>query len=572
MKKFHFLLTLAMGLVGMSLTGCSDKDDSVAGGPGSETTNGIMAMVDGEAAPFAAVALRKVDHMADSAQMENSIVVADAYADGKGLFSINVPQDGDYRLTVFHKGAAFTKIISAESYASLDTVKLAATAVMKGEVDIPEGSDLVWVGILGTDILVASDANGVFVIPSLPAGDSLQLYIVSEDYNDVLDKKEVILAPAEFAFENYKAPVDVPVEEPKEDSSETAVDTVKKILILQDDGEVASNARVALRPLDYRSEKLVLQNNAILPDVVSDMDGEFSMEWPDSGSYRLTVISGELSFSKVYDAKDLPQIDTLTLTASATISSKVTLNEGERYAWVGIYGLDMLVKTNSVGSYVLPALPTGDSLKLYFIHKDGTDPFVELPVASLHEGTNYVKVSKLLYDFEEVDSLWYMSVDTLWKGSTFYTLEGKNDPTHLIENHLEEDKDRGSKVFHSKYNIAKDPFAWVLVGTGMDEIRNFAAIDSIEFYAKGNGNVRLALENWESYDSNAKAASGWVKLDSTWKRYVFTPANLCFDNKESPDCDGSWDSVKNQVKQLHIFPGGGNEIFIDNVKLYGALF
>jgi len=581
MKKIHFLLTLAAGLVGGTLSGCSTSDSDVAKGPGSETTNGIFAYVNGDVAPYAAVALRKVDHRADFEQVESAIVVADTFADSKGMFNLDVPMDGDYRLTVTHNGSAYTKVVSSESYAGLDTVKLSATAVMKGEVDIPDGSNAVWVGVLGTDILVQTDANGVFVIPSIPAGDSLKLYFVSDDSREVLDEVGVYFTPAEFAYENYKAPAVIPEEpeeEPKvdpenpEDTVVVPVDTVKKIVLLQEDGKSAAGANVALRKADFRVEELKLQNNSVLPDTVADQDGKFIMAWPDSGSYRLTVTSKGYSFTKVYDAADLAKIDTLILKESATISSKVTLSGDERFAWVGVYGMDMLVQTSSVGSYVLPALPAGDSLKLYFVHKDSVEPFVELQVAPLTSGNNYLNVSKMLYDFEEANSRWYLSVDTLWKGSTFYSVTGKNDNPYLLVNHLEENKERGSKVFHTKYAVAKDPYAWVLVGTGMEEVRNFAAIDSIEFYAKGNGKVRLALENWESYNTNAKAASGWVALDSTWSRIVLTPADLCFDDSEVSDCDGSWDSVKNQVKQLHIFPNGGDEIFIDDLKIYGALF
>lgn len=567
MRKLLFLLPLAAAFVG-----CSESNN-LAGGPGSITTNG-RADIDGAPAPYARVSLRSVDHKAIPAEVDSGIV-ADTYTNDKGEFKVKIPKDGSFRLTISYNGNAFTHIVDAESSDLLENVSLVPTAVMQGELDIPEGSNTVWVGILGTDILVPSDANGVFVIPAVPANDSLQLYFVNDALDSVLDSKRAFFAPTELAYENYKSLKEEPADTSDsglKDTVEEPVDTVKKLVVLMDDGSPASYAAVALRPSDWIAEEFTLQNGLVKADFRTDSDGLFSMEWPESGSYRLTVLAGNSSFSRVYDAASLSEIDTLRLNVSSSIASKVTLKAGESFAWVGAYGLDVLVKTDDRGAYVLPALPAGDSLKLYFVHADSSAPFVEWSVKTPREGIGYLSPEKLLYDFEELDSLWYLSVDTLWKGSTYLLANGKTDGTHLLKDHLEMDASRNSQVFHGKYIVAADPYAWVLVGTGMDEVRNFSSIDSIAFYAKGTGKIRLALENWESYSKSAKAASAWVSLDTAWTRYVFKPSDLCYNSIEIRACEESWSSVKKQVKQIHIFPSVGKDFYIDDVVLYGALF
>lgn len=566
MMKKHFLLPMALGLAGV-FWACSPTNS--AGGPGSETTNGI-AMVNGEVAPFARVAVRAVDHMADDASAENTIIVADTVADSVGHFFVKVKEDGDYRLTILHKGYAYSKVVALEKDPSEETkdlgsLSLVATAVMKGEVDIPEGSSNVWVGVYGTDILVPTDANGVFVIPNIPANDSLQLYFMSEDYGKVLDKKSVFFEPSESAYEDYRTKV----ESPKDISDSEAV---TKIVVLQADGSVASNAKVALRKADFVVEKFALQNNLVLADAVADEDGVLNIALPDSGDYRLTVSLGSSSFSKVYDAKSLSKIDTLKLAASATISSKVTLDSDEDFAWVGVYGFDMLVKTNSTGAYVLPSLPASDSLTVYFVHEKDSVPFVEWTVKTPKEGKSYLTPSKLLYDFEQDNELWYMDVDTLYRNSTFKFGDGKVDAKHKLADHLLDDEDRDSKVFYTKYELANDPYAWVLLGGKLETLKNLSAIDSIVFYAKGTGEVRVALENWESYSKGVKAASGWKKVGSDWGRIVVKPSELCVTSDEKWSCSDAWDSVKDQVKQIHFFFAAGKEISIDDVEIYGALF
>ena len=103
MRKSLFLLPLlSVSIAG--LVACSEKGD-VAGGPGSITTNGL-ALVDGQPAFYATVALRKVDYKEPTAGEVNVLVTADTYADEQGNFKIDIPADGQYRLTVTHDGVA----------------------------------------------------------------------------------------------------------------------------------------------------------------------------------------------------------------------------------------------------------------------------------------------------------------------------------------------------------------------------------------------------------------------------------------------------------------------------------
>ena len=85
MKKLFLLIPIA--LLGWSCSSAPDGYPSeLAGGPGSETTNGIVALVDGAPAAYATVALRKVDHRAAKATEENALVVSNTYADENGHF------------------------------------------------------------------------------------------------------------------------------------------------------------------------------------------------------------------------------------------------------------------------------------------------------------------------------------------------------------------------------------------------------------------------------------------------------------------------------------------------------
>ena len=551
MKKLLLLMPIA--LLGWF---CSSAPDEYTKGPGSETTNGL-ALIDGKPASYASVALRKVDFRASEAAEENALVVADGYADEKGAFEVKIPAEGRYRLTVVHPdGVAFSKVVSRDDFdesndkSSPDTVKLLATALMAGVVDVPEGNSNVWVGVLGTDVLVKTDSNGWFAFPALPANDSLQLYFVDADYEKNLGEESVYLKPRESALKDYRTP------DPDEG----------KVVVLQKNGSPAAYATVALRAADAKAEKFAVQNAMVDSDIRTDENGKFAMEWPEKGDYRLTVVSDGFAFSKVFDAEDLPDLDTIWISATASVSSKVTLRTVDEFLWVGVYGLDVLVKTNDVGAYVLPSVPAGDSLPIYFVTADSLNSlYAEWNTVAESNSTQFLNPVKVLQDFEKDGEGWYLNTDSLKKGTEI-------KPANSVKEGIVYDSTRKSKVFHGTYKLANDDYAWALVGTAFEHNMKFSEIDSVVFYAKGNGNIRLSLENYIDPSKNLKAATEWIPLSKDWQRISVNPAELCVGAATTESCFTSWSGVKSWVKQFHIFVQDGSEFYIDDVTLYGALF
>ena len=567
MIRLLFLLPLIVGLVA-----CSNKADEVAGGPGSITTNGL-ALVDGKPAPYATVALRKVNFKAEQPVEENALVVADGYADANGFFDVKIPEDGKYRLTVLHDGVAYSKVVTHDDFAEVgkatapDTVHLSATAVMAGVVDIPEGSSGVWVGIVGTDVLVKTDVNGWFALSSIPANDTLQLYFVNEDYTKDLGEKKLYVSPMESVMQDYRTEVKVPEDTTTKDTVKQ--DTVEpeklpQVVALLKDGTPAAYATIALRASDAQADEYVVQNAIVESDLRTDKDGRFDMEWPSKGNFRLTVVEDGYAYSKVHSAKELAKLDTILLDATASVSSKVTLRSSAEYVWVGVYGLDLLVKTNEVGAYVLPNVPANDTLGIYFVTADSTNSlYAEWNAIAEPYSTEFLSPVMVIQDFEGDNEGWYIETD-MDKGSVI-------EPT-TVDEAVEYDSTTSSNVFHATYKLGYDDYAWAFVGTTFKHYMNFAAIDSVVFYAKGNGNIRLALENYVNNNVNLKAATSWIKLSSKWQRISVNPAELCVGSANEEACFTTWNAVKNNVNQFRIFVQDGSEFYVDNITLYGALF
>ena len=530
------------------LWNCSDE---VAGGPGSETTNGIAYVGDDVVASYASIAIRSVDRTASVDSATNALVNADFYADSLGRFSFEAPE-GEYRLTIVHGGSAYTGLYTTKGDTSIGSINLEPTASLRGFADVPKKCNFVWVGVRGMDVLVRSDSVGGFMLSQLPSNDSLDVYFLRGDDNTVYDNLSVKLEP------NKTEMIDLQPEKPDPNEG-------KVTFVAVADGKAVPYASLAIRKADARVESLRVSNVVVDADVYADQDGLFAIDSLKSGDYRLTVMQSGLSYSKVLSAKQIAALDTVELQETSNYMSRVTLHAGDSFAWVGVYGLDVVTKTNEEGVFSLPLLPSNDSLEIYVIdEKDSL--YVTKKIVPSEGDVDFDYPSVMIQDFETDTASWYFSVDSI--GSK------------VISKAFEDDKDRKSKVFHGKYSLVgtNNTYAWVVTGMYLrDEGWNLSMLDSISFYAKGSGQIRVSLENWtresEVAGLSLKAASGWKDLNSQkWSRYVVKVDDLCYTAQDVENCYIAWNTLKDDVRQLHFFVRNGSEFYLDDIVLYGALF
>ncbi|MCF0215011.1 MAG: hypothetical protein HUK21_00880 [Fibrobacteraceae bacterium] len=568
MRKFLLFMTLALWC-------CStDSGNSVAGGPGSETTNGIVAMVDGAKASYAAVSLRRVDYKAAKGEVENVMVNPDFYADSLGFIDmeqrIKSLDKGSYRLTIIHGGSSFSKEYTVEQMAKefniedgkdVKSIALPHASSITGSIDMPEGSDFVWVGVRGLDVLIKTDSEGNFALPFLPAEDSLKLYFVDEKYKKFYDSTSVELEPLINKELNLATPKPAKVEG----------------IVAMANGKPASFASVALRPASAIAELDSQEASLIKADTYANEDGVFNVKEPEGeGLYRLTVAQDGYVYSVVVKSGEIDDLDTVQLMATASMSGKVSLKSGSAYSWAGVYGLDVLVKTDKLGNYSFPTLPANDSLNVYFVSENDSIPYVDRDFSLKSYDVEFLYPSMLIGDFEDCEDDmscggWYVNA-----GPT-----GSSISPTVVSKAVAYDSVRKSNVFHATYSLSGEGSGvWVLLGKFIseDDGWNLSLLDSVEVYAKGDGNIRIYLENWE-YDKEqagqvVKAASDLRALSSSWKRFVFKPSDLCVDYADdgSANCKKTWESVKASIKQFSILPYSGKEFYIDDIRLHGTLF
>jgi len=532
---------LACIISALVLWNCSGE---LAGGPGSETTNGIAYVGDGIVASYASVAVRKVDYTSDVEDATNALVVADVYADSLGHFSFKSPE-GEYRLTVVHGGSAYTGLYTTKGDTNIGSVNLEPTAAVNGYANVPKNCEFVWVGVRGTDMLVQSDSTGFFRMSQLPSNDSLQLYFLRDDGGDVYDNASVKLNSNETEMIDRR-------------------EGVTRFVAVAD-GKAVPFASLSIRSSESRNDSLRVNNTVVAADAYADKNGIITVAPLKSGNYRLTVSHSGVAYSKVLSAKQIAALDTVELRETSNYMSRVTLHAGDKYAWVGVHGLDVMTKTNAEGVFSLPMLPSNDSLDIYVVSQK--NKLYVTKRVSLSEGSaEFDNPYVIMQDFEGDSSSWYFSVDSI--GSK------------AISQAIETDKNRKSKVFHGKYSLVgtNNYYAWVLSGTMLrNEAWNLSLLDSISFDAKGSGQIRVSLENWNRESEVAglalKAASEWKDMNAQkWTHYVVKFDDLCYTAQDISNCYIAWNTLKNDVRQLHFFFRSGTEFYLDNIVLYGALF
>ncbi|MBR6455219.1 MAG: hypothetical protein IKS97_11745, partial [Fibrobacter sp.] len=259
------------------LWNCSEH---VAGGPGSETTNGIAYVGDGAAASYASVAVRSVDYTSSVDSATNALVNADFYADADGRFSFEAPE-GKYRLTIVHGGSAYTGIYTTKGDTSIGSINLEPTASLGGFAEVPKKCDFVWVGVRGMDVLVRSDSLGRFQLSQLPSNDSLQVYFLRGDNNKVYDDVSVKLDPNETEIIDMQP--------------DTLKNKIKFYAVAG--GEVVPFASLAIRKSDERPDSLRVNNVVVEADTYADKNGMFAIDSLKSGNYRVTVTQSGLAYS-----------------------------------------------------------------------------------------------------------------------------------------------------------------------------------------------------------------------------------------------------------------------------------
>lgn len=377
--------------------------------------------------------------------------------------------------------------------------------------------------------------------------------------------------------------------------SETTNGIVAKVLL--EDGSPATNAAVALRRMDFISKDT--SGRVSIPDFYLDSSGTLSLDSLEKGDYRLTVSLGKIYSGVVTVSDSVLDLGSVRLEEPGSVVGVLAV---EGVVWVGVYGLDVLVNVDSSGNFSVQGLPPGD-LKLFALSRSMDSVVVDTgmtvvsaeEVSWIHRVNGHAALDTVAADTSVADTVApdTASVDTTLRDTAVWmlfedfedsaafaakawyfsadTLANISYPTDYAWNGVVQNGDRSGRVFAGYYTASDG--GYVIFGTKISDSLgvDFSALDSVVFYARGSGSLRLSLERWEvSASDNLKAWTEDIPLSSVWTRYSVTPED--FLTAEEDSLSTGWESVREHVSRFHFFGVGGAEMALDDIAVYGLEF
>lgn len=170
--------------------------------------------------------------------------------------------------------------------------------------------------------------------------------------------------------------------------------------------------------------------------------------------------------------------------------------------------------------------------------------------------------SHLVADFESGGDTTLLPTRSLWKSY------GMDSARHLGTTFEPAGKGRAGKALHLRYTTANSA-SYAVVNAALirstSEPRSLRALDSVVFWARGDGVLRFAFDRVQG-DRWPKA---WTTrtLDTNWVRYRIRPMDL-----DTPTVVGNvvgWEAVRDSVTHLTFIAANGSDVWIDDLRLHG---
>lgn len=367
-------------------------------------------------------------------------------------------------------------------------------------------------------------------------------------------------------------------------------------------GAPAARMRVLVRPADYIANTTGSLAANQFADDSTDENGVVELVNLAKGSYMIEVRGGDsLKAASSFSVKDEDSLNyAMTVRAPGRLVGYVALAQGQGPVPVSIVGLEYQVMTDSTGYFEFESLPAGFHDILYVdaetnkqsgsvsvkiiseassvitisnrvekpftpqLKPDSTSKDTITPVIpadstesndSVEVETPIVYADTLPFEFFEngIDE-WYVSYSRYASGKL--TLDSSESYIHGKSAHFEYSNDSS--------------YGWALMGRSLRGERDFSTLDSITFWAKGNGGVSVAFDRLVDSVSSGKSGKAWihVKLDTVWKHYSISTDSLL--KADSIGGNIGWDAVKDRVTNVTFFGKDGSYLDIDNIVLYGV--
>jgi hypothetical protein len=115
---------------------------------------------------------------------------------------------------------------------------------------------------------------------------------------------------------------------------------------------------------------------------------------------------------------------------------------------------------------------------------------------------------------------------------------------------------------------SSDPFVCLLLSLG-DVAFDLSDLDTIGFYAKGNGavwlQIKLEEDNLPEYEASIR-----FNVTSEWQEFKFAVDDLQIFRGGNIQNDLTWSDCPHTIREVLFFPTSGTELWLDNIRFKGV--
>jgi len=500
---------------------CS-SDKEIAGASTVETENACIiniVNVDTKPAAYAVAKIRPLWHVqrispSDSSTFSNATKdeTLEIIADSLGNIMMDSVKFEKGYIEIIDGNAGLFKSIALSDLKKNKTTKMQMETLgsVSGKAILPEGSDYAWIQIYGTDRIIKTNKEGNFTIDSLPPA-SYQIQAILSDEKSAIGIANVTVSAGEKSNANT---------------------LVQPTLETEQLEQWAFSRTIPLDSTISDWMKPIAESTVVFVRLSAE-NFNFSEAMTNGNDIRFTDQNGNrLAFKRAFwnsTTPDAPQAAEFQVRINGTSNvenlvmywGKTAALDASSNVWEGLP--DSLVKAIH-------------SIKLIDFEKQKLE-------STLEYGDGHRE--------------WYFNP----QDSNVTTTPAKENASDGIE----KNEERNSYVFHWK-STSKVKGKWSMIGSRVNRIpSSLEGIDSIAFYAKGAGELGFAIEALEEPTGKTKYVD---YLDSSWKRFCFTPKDFVEGDGEYGNM--GWEFVKARVTTFTIWIVDDSEMWIDDVILYGV--
>lgn len=504
---------IIMLLTSFILMGCGNENS--AGGNSTETENAIaLQIVDSQGHPLSQVTYRVLPlwFVGDTTQrLENEAYAYLGESDSKGWIRIDAHKPGDFLIEISNDSLSSVLQYSLErdsiqKFEQVLTINKPGT--VDGRINLPDSISYAWILFYGLDRMARTDSTGYFCIQGLPSGNLTLIAIIPNSTIQIGQASFDVLPDDTLSLDFIELPT----------VSDEKMETWKYSRIIRG-GSLVSEWMKPLSPQSVLTLRLDSTNT------------DFSALKGDGNDLRLFKSSGEIIPARItfWDSVSQKGIVRIKIMNWADTLDDWTLKWGNPYAlslpeidvWSGLSD-SLILELNSV---------------LVDDFEHGTSQNALLPPIPSNS--------------------WYKSAS---EGATISP--AKNEP--FVNALYAADSGRVGVAAHFEYSATYPKYA--LIGTKLTSgVRSLAHMDSLEIWMRGDGEYSVAFENLVTSDNWKTVYDG--TNTSSWSRVVVRPQD--FLPADSVGGNYGWESIKYGISTLTFFVKNGQNIWIDDVRIYG---